>query len=243
MRLYRGLNLDKTEIEFIRINGDLNLDVGAWLLKPKIDHHDLTVEAIIEKILNEPDNIERYNRDSNELSDIGKYVTGCILGASIYSYDNKKKEENVIIEIEAEPTQIFIDGRDFLYNSFPQLIQANPLDPNLKSMLVNAFGSKFIQYLEKAKQLTGKESNKIFRLVDYICMDNTIIKSHFLNKRVLIQGRFSTKFLSAFAIIGGIKPEMIIDIRKSEPINRQIPIHYLQSQYKIESSINIYDIK
>ncbi|WP_299578163.1 hypothetical protein [uncultured Sunxiuqinia sp.] len=243
MKLYRGLNLDKTEIEFIRKNGDLNMDIGAWLLKPKIDHHDLTTEAIIEKVLNEPDNIERYNRDSKDITNIGKYVTGCVLGASIYSHDNNKKEENVIIEIEVEPPQVFIDGRDFLYNSFPRLIQANQIEPNLKNMLGNAFGCKFIQYLEKAKQLKGKESNKIFRLVDYICMDNTIIKSHFLNQKVLIQGRYSTRFLSAFAIIGGIKPEMIIDIRKSDSINRQIPIQYLQSKYSIEHSMNIYDIK
>lgn len=243
MRLYRGLNLDKTEIQSFRTNGDFNINIGAWLLKPKIEHHDLTVEVVIENILKEPENIERYNRASKELVDFGKYVTGCVLGASIYSHDSDKKEENVIIDIEVDPTQVFIDGRDFLYNAFPRLIQASQIDLNLKKMLSDSFGNKLIQYLEKAKQFNGIDSNWIFRLVDYICMDNTIIKSHFFNNSVLIQGRYFTKFLSSFAVIGGIKPEMIIDIRKSDSINRQTPITYIQSKYNIENSLNIYDIK
>ena len=70
-------------------------------------------------------------------------------------------------------------------------------------------------------------------------MDTDVIKSHIKNKDILIQGRYSTRFFSAFAIIGGIKPEMVIDIRKSDSINRQTTMHYLQNKYNIKSSINI----
>lgn len=241
MRLYRGLNLDKSEIDFIRENGDFSLTTGAWLLKPKIDHHDLTIESVFEKILVEPDNIERYNRDSNDISDVGKYVTGCVLGASIYSYDSTTKTNNVLIEIDANPNQVFIDGRDFLYSAVPRLINNNSLDSNLIDKLTNAFGDKFLMYIENAKQLIGKDSNKIFRLVDYICMDNSVIASHLNNNMILIQGRYTTRFFSAFAVIGGIKSDMIIDIKNSDMINRQTSISALQSRYKFSGSISIYD--
>jgi hypothetical protein len=248
MRLYRGLNLDRAEIEFIRNNGDMSIDVGSWLLKPLIDHHNLSVEEIKEKILIEPHDIERYDRNSKDILNVGKYVTGCALGASTYSFDNNEKEDNVILELECDLNQVFIDGRDFLYNSFPRLIKQDQIEPKLKSNLVDVFGRKILQYvdmakeLEIAKQFEAIESSKIFRLVDYVCMDTDVIKSHLKNKDILIQGRYSTRFLSAFAIIGGIKPEMIIDIRKSDSINRQTSIDYLQNHYNIKSLINIYEI-
>jgi hypothetical protein len=243
MRLYRGLNLDKTEIEFIKNHGDMNLDVGSWLLKPLINHHNLSVDEVKKKILDEPHNIERYDRNSNDILSVGKYVTGCVLGASIYSFDPNEKEHNVIIELESDLNEIFIDGRDFLYNSFPRLIKLSSIDSNFKNNLEVVFGNKILQYLEIAKELNiakefeAMESNKIHRLVDYICMDTDVIKSHFNNKDILIQGRYSTKFFSAFAVIGGIKPEMIIDIRKSDSINRQTTIHDLQYMYNIKSSL------
>lgn len=248
MKFYRGLNIDKTDIEFIRNNGDMTLEVGSWLAKPLIDHHNLSVDEIKKRIHTEPHDIERYDRNSKNILNFGKYVTGCILGASIYSFDDNKKQENVIIELESNLDQVFIDGRDFLYNSFPKLINQNQIETNLKNNLINAFGEKVIQYIEMVKQLEikkqfeVKESNKIWRLIDYICMDRDVIKSHLKNKEILIQGRYSTRFLSAFAIIGGIKPEMIIDIRNSEPINRQTNIDYLKSEYDIKESINIYEI-
>jgi hypothetical protein len=245
MRLYRGLNLEKPEIEFIKNHGDMNLDIGSWLLKPLICHHNLSVDEIKKLILDEPHDIERYDRNTKDILNVGKYLTGCVLGASIYSFDNNKKEHNVIIELESDLNQIFIDGRDFLYNSFPKLIKLSSIDPNFKNNLEVVFGYKILQYLEIAKELNiakefeAIESNKIHRLIDYICMDTDVIQSHFKNKDILIQGRYSTRFFSAFAVIGGIKPEMVIDIRKSDSINRQTTMHYLQNKYNIKSSINV----
>jgi hypothetical protein len=248
MRFYRGLNLDNAEIEFIRQQGDCNVAVGSWLLKPLIDHHNLSVDEIEKKILLEPHDIERYNRNSKDNLDLGKYVTGCILGASVYSHDSSEKQEHVIVELETNLDNVFIDGRDFLYNAFPKLIKQDNIAINLKNNLVDAFGIKIIQYVEMAKQLEKdqhfdvKESDKLWRLIDYICLDTDIIQSHWENKGILIQGRFSTRFFSSFAVIGGIKPEMIIDIRKSEPINRQTSVHFLQSEYDIKDSIDISEI-
>lgn len=83
MKLYRGLSLDKAEIDFIRSNGGKERDKVAWLLKPLIDHHNEEVAKFIRKLGAEDNEVQRYNRTSNELNIVGKYVTGCKLGAAI----------------------------------------------------------------------------------------------------------------------------------------------------------------
>lgn len=236
MKLYRGLNLSNSEIEFIKMNGDSDLEKGAWLLKPRINHHNLSAQNVIEKILQEPENIERYSsRNSKNILDVGKYVTGCYLGASIYSNDSSKKENNVNIIVNVNLENIFIDGRDFLYTAIPKIIREQSIDPKFLNKLSACFGSKILDYIELSnkysKQLILKDGNLLLRLVDYICMDKTIIKSHYKNNKILIKGRHSTRFFSAFAIIGGILPDMILEIKKSDPINRKTSLSLIQSQF------------
>jgi hypothetical protein len=242
MKFYRGLNLDQSDIDYISKHGDCDFNNWGRLMKPTIDHHNLSVSEVISKIQAEPDDIQRYNRDSNSPEDLGKYVTGCLLGATIYSNDNSEKEKNVVIEIEAPSNKVFVDGRDFLYSAVPKLIHISAINANLLNLLSLAFGKKLIQYINAAGKLRERENHIIFRLVDYICMDNSVIKSHHMNNQILIQGRYSTKFLSAFAIIGGIKPEMIKGINVAQRIDRQVSLPHLKSIFYFKDSIDVYDI-
>ena len=48
MRIFRGLNLDQAEIDFIRTNGDCDFGIGSSLSKPTINHHDQPVQDVID---------------------------------------------------------------------------------------------------------------------------------------------------------------------------------------------------
>jgi len=207
MKLYRGLNLNEDEIDFIKVNGDCDFQKGSCLLKPIMEQHNLSVKNVINQLLAEKEDVGRYNIDSEDVHDMGKYVTGCFLGASIYSHDSSKKEKNVVLVIEAEQDQVFIDGRDFLYTFFSFKAKNNPISKTNIEKAKIVFGSKIGEYLSMFNGIITLDSNLLNRYVDYICMDKEIIDAHYKNTEVLILGRYNTKFLSAFGIIGGIKPK------------------------------------
>jgi hypothetical protein len=239
MIFYRGLNLNQTEIGFIYQNGDMEANKGQWLLKPTLNQHNMSVDDVLDRISVEPNDIKRYDRDSDSLSKVGKYVTACFEGASIYSNDSNEKQKHVVISINANIEDVFIDGRDFLYTIIPVLIRNMELNSTLSNKLALAFGEKIVEYIEKGRQIGNRESNIIFRFVDYICMDKTIIESHYNNDTVLIQGKYSTKFFSAFAVTGGVLPSMIKDIKESKNINRRSPIYMIKENIE---TIKIGDI-
>jgi len=242
MKFFRGLNLDKFEIEFIKTNGDCDINKGAWLSKPAISHHNLDVIDIIELLKNESDTIERYAKESNDILKFGKYVTSCFEGASIYSNDHHNKEQNIVLEIESNIENVFIDGRDFLYVVIPKLIK-NRYDLNLQltNKMIDAFGEKIVDYIKLGQVLANRNQNILFRLVDYICMDKTIIKAHYDNNKILIIGRYSTKFFGAFAIIGGINASMINKIKKAKNINRETPISLIKENINTIELREIYE--
>lgn len=127
MELYRGLRLNIEDIEHIRINGDCNLQQGSWLMKPIVGFHEKSVDLVVKHILNDNVLTERYIQNSPSINNYGKYVTGCLLGASIYSNDKPKKDKSVVLKLDVPKDKIFIDGRDFLYYSVPKIIQKGEL--------------------------------------------------------------------------------------------------------------------
>lgn len=246
MKLYRGLNLDASDIEIIKNNGDSDLDKGAWLMKPKIQKHTLNPDVILSTLLDEKNDIERYpNRNTKDSKELGKYVTGCQLGSSIYSYDSNKKPLHVYLEIDVDDDNIFIDGRDFLYTIFHSLIKTKIIEEAKINFLSMVFGEKFIEYINTARKRRDEfiklSAINSFRYVDYICMDQVVVRDHYNNHNVLIKGRYDTKFFSAFAIIGGIHANMIKKVSDSKKINRSTNLATIANYYPFESYISFED--
>ena len=243
MKFYRGLNLAQEEIDFIKTNGDCNLDKGAWLMKPIMEQHSHTANTVYGLLKEEPDDVKRYyDRNEKDEKKFGKYVTGCFFGASIYS--NHSENKAVVIEIETDIKNILIDGRDFLYYAIPQIINNSNMDKILFPKLKASFGNKILEYIQIGRTIVWEnDTNKRFRLVDYICMDKEIINAHYNNKEILIEGRYGTKFLSAFAIIGGIKKEFILDIKDADYFHRGSQAWDIINKYNLKDSLSISDFR
>jgi len=242
MKLYRGLNLNEDEIDFIKVNGDCDSQKGSWLLKPLIEQHNSPVKNVLSQLITEKEDVERYHRDSEDVHNMGKYVTGCFLGASIYSHDSSMKKKNVVLVIEAEQDQVFIDSRDFLNTFFTFKAKNNPISKIIIEKVKTVYGSKIVEYLSVFNGIKALDLNLLNRYVDYICMDKEIIDAHYKNTEMLILGRYSTKFLSAFGIIGGIKPAMILNIIDADQISRNDKSENLLHKYGLTDTLDIYKI-
>ena len=58
----------------------------------------------------------RYNRESENPFEFGKYVTGQFLGGChLIAIDSTSKDLNIVLEVDADVKDLIIDGRDSLY--------------------------------------------------------------------------------------------------------------------------------
>jgi len=247
MKVYRGLNLHQEELTQIQNTGDNKLEKGSWLMKPLIDHHDKPVKEVINELLGLGEEyLPRYNRESENPFEFGKYVTGQFLGAAIYSNDSTSKDLNIVLEVDADVKDLIIDGRDSLYGLSMKILKNRFSNKDLFNSLESTHGKKYIEYFSYISELSSLQKEKIFnerdRLTDYICMDLNVIQSHLANTEVLIQGRYNTKFLSAFGLLGGISPKKISKTHNSPAINRKTPIDVISRNYNIKSTFNVYDL-
>ena len=253
MKVYRGLSLGEEEIDQIKVSGDKQLKngKGSWLLKPLvIDHHNLPVKEVVEQLLSREEGYEpRYNRDSENILDFGKYVTGQMTGAIIYSNNSQritKKDFSVVLEIQAEFSDLIIDGRDSLYLLTMKMLDGK-LDNDAFNKLGSIYGEKLTEYYRHTLELSPSNKEKIYserdRLTDFICMDLNVIQAHHENTNVLIQGRYGTMFQSAFGLLGGINAENIVQIHDATGtgVDGNTSVEDLMYIFKLKESFNVYD--
>lgn len=206
--LWRGYCFeDKSEdnIEFIKkdllLNGDSKQE-ASWLEVQNIVHHCDDVKYIIRNILEEEENVSRYSDRK------AKFVCGDTIGADFYA--TRQGNIGIVAEVKVDINRLVIDGRDFLYYVIPRIIDTGTRY-EIKELLIKAFGEKTNDYLNYGIKLKGLSPIKLFKFVDYFCMDSDIIKSH-LESKILIKGRYKTQFKSAFGVIDGIKPNEVVNI-------------------------------
>lgn len=226
--LFRGLGYDNkkgdslTDIKNTLLNKGDSLREGTHsLMVPNIEHHNNSVDSIINELKNEDLNIERYAADK-----LCKYVCSDTIGADFYA--TRSFGNGIVVQINTDITRLIIDGRDFLYYAIPKIIRGGT-STNIKDIFEKAFGKKAGDYINKGVLLKEMPSNIHFRFVDHFCMDLDIINSN-LNSDVLIKGRYNTRFKGAFGIIDGIRPEDIVDIIE--------PGSNINSNYNYVLSIN-----
>jgi hypothetical protein len=99
-----------------------------------------------------------------------------------------------------------VDGRDFLYTLIPFACASDRLVPPLTlRLLQEAFGEIIAEYIGAGRMLASKaeEERSLFRfwrLTDHAAMDRRVIRAQ-LSSRITIQGRYGTRFRSAFGVV------------------------------------------
>lgn len=134
--------------------------------------------------------------------------TGAIYYATKH---NKTKEKQVplLISINVDINDVAIDGNDFLYTAFPKFnVYDKKKAVNQIDILKSIYGEKIVNYIEKIIKHPKSDRNAV---CDLIICDNDIIDSHY-NNEIVIGGRYSTLFKSAFFVKTPILPSNVCSV-------------------------------
>jgi hypothetical protein len=205
MRLYRGIAVSETSadatVEAIRQNGSA-VDAGFWRMimydiKRQLD--DLWRSAELSTNLTRP--------ESKEM--LGICACARRRDALYYACSHNRDAENtapILITFDADPADVVVDGRDFLY-TVGQL--GNPATS--RNPLVRLFGSAVLRYADRA-WATSEQDSRI-ACFDLAIQDPAVVAAHALNNLV-IGGRHRTRFASAFIVRGPVPAERIVSAER-----------------------------
>ena len=206
MRFFRGISVPTNDlfetIDTIKSNGLLNINPKAsYGAKNQFIRNGETLRFKSNLSLSD-------TRDKKKLSD-AIYTCGDKEGAYYYANFHNRTVENdtpIIIEFEAPPSSIIVDGRDFLYPIFQM---GDPSKARL--VLKDCFGKSVLKYAE----LAWSSEDQLYRIAqcDLAINDRDVIVSHYKNKKIL-GGRHNTKFKCAFTVSLPIKKTDIISVQK-----------------------------
>lgn len=209
MRLYRGIAVRADEadrtVEEIREtgllpgNGDRQWTMRAHNLKPRLSEL-WNLSVLTEADLEPPGPVLSWDCACADEA-----------GAMHYAVNRNRtleKQVPLLITLEAEIPEIVVDGRDFLFALF-QLgdpAKARPLAEGL-------FGAGILRYVDRAWSTDDDFQRRA--LCRLAVQDDDVIAAHAGN-RVVIGGRYSTIFCSAFLVRTPLPPERIVEVRLLE---------------------------
>jgi hypothetical protein len=203
MRFYRGIAVSRDAapsiIAKIRSHG-LQPGYGRWTmiaadLKPRLNEiwQKTTVTFA----------------DTHSECPSPSWVCACAeeAGALYYACIHNKSAANdtpILIAFDADPSEVIVDGRDFLYTLFQTVVpqRARPI-------VERVFGSGVLRYIDRAWSTTGQERTA---LCDLAVQDDSVVVAHATNQAV-IEGRSRTRFRSAFLVRSPVLAERIKDVR------------------------------
>lgn len=219
MIFYRGITVEPIKankiIEHIKINGITGKEGKSYCV------HD--VKYSISTLLNNSNLNSEMTRPSRRIYTKNgfykEYIdsNNCVCCSSdintarYYANIHNKSKINtkpLIIKFKMPISEVYIDGRDFLYYAFGK-DDINKVLPILKDL----YGSNIIDYYKRA--ITKKDIKYRTAIVDLVCQDESIITDHYNNDKC-IKGRYNTEFKSAFMVKAPILPTDIIEILQDE---------------------------
>jgi hypothetical protein len=106
---------------------------------------------------------------------------------------------------DAEPSEVIVDGRDFLYTVF-QLGDPRRARPIVECI----FGSSILKYIDRA--WSKQEQAERIDLCDLAVQDDAVVRAHASNN-IVIGGRYRTRFRSAFFVRSPVAGKRIVDVR------------------------------
>lgn len=133
------------------------------------------------------------------------------LSAMYYTCSHNRKGDHtasILIEFEANPAEVVLDGRDFLYTLF-QL--GSPIAS--RQPLERVFGAAVLRYADRAWSTPKSEQPTRIACCDLAIQDLDVIGSHAANDLV-IGGRYGTRFTSAFMVAAPIRPSKICSVTR-----------------------------
>lgn len=207
MRLYRGMTVPESTadatVAAIRDNG-LLVEGRFW---SGLAVHDL--RGRLDALWDVPDLSLELTRPKGE--EPLKRICACARerDAMYYACSHNRNAEDtapILVAFDADPDDIVIDGRDFLYT----VVQLG--NPALsRAALERTFGSAVLRYADRAWAI----SDQLARIacVDLALHDPEVITAHAANELV-IGGRYRTRFSSAFMVRAPVGPERIASVER-----------------------------
>jgi hypothetical protein len=214
LTLHRGIAVPRESAEMvtdkIRLQG-IKGDEGFWRIRVT------PLRSIITGLL-QKDGLSTADTRNVKLEYDTICACGDDLGASYYAlrhntYRNAD-EVSLVVDMDIPETNIFVDGRDFLYACF-QLWDCISSDYYKQQCLTLAklFGSEILQYFNRAASSRCQD----FRIAmcDLACQDLNVIKVRARNT-IIIGGRHQTVYSSAFSIRPPISADQILNVRQAK---------------------------
>lgn len=201
MRFFRGLAVPSAQIADIadKIRSD-GFSTNAWRWRTEHWRPDPRLEERIDLGIQD-------TRPDAVPGTPAVCACGDVEGAAHYAWRHNRSTSDdapLLIEFEAPIENVAIDGKDCLYTIFQMG------DPSLARAFVrNAFGEAGLRFAERAWQLPDQQAR--IALCDLMIHNPEAIAAHHAS-RVVIAGRHSTVFRSAFTVTLPIVPTSIVDV-------------------------------
>lgn len=219
LRLYRGIAVAAAEadriIERIRTQGIVGTE-GRWVLP--LNHNRANTTALMAKA-------DLSTADTRRRADEIPTICACgdEAGAAFYAAEHEASDGSVplIIEMYVEVDRVWVDGRDFLYPAFQIFDQrSNHNLAGQRSLLEKCFGRAVLPYFDAST--ARKKPNYRIAMCDLAIEDPDVVMQHSRN-RILLQGRYKTRFRSAFGIETPVTPPQIVAVRRTSVPPREKP--------------------
>lgn len=222
--LYRGLTVETNEakdvVREIRRHGvDFNdkMDWKGFYWKDLRSEHD---NLLNKKDLNRDDTRPASEWIPDKRGGRSVYTEGvrsvCFadeMGAKYYATKHNRTAEKtvpILIRASVNINNVAIDGRDFLYTVFGRLRKEDrSMIMDQEIILQKIFGQEVSKYIDKLYEHPDPDINSI---CDLMVINNKVIEAYSKNK-IMIGGRWGTKFRSSFFVKAPISPRRIIDVK------------------------------
>lgn len=215
LHLYRGITVPRENAEEVKQNMSRNGirgDEGKQWRFQTVDLKDR-----LEMLFNKPD---LSTKDTRPLG--GWFSTVCACGdkigathyATCHNRHRGADEVSFVITFWSPISDVYVDGRDFLYSCFQGWDSRTVNDLKMQNKwLVELFGKRVQKYFKKAT--LSKDQDYRIAMCDLACHDWGVVLDHAQNK-VIIGGRYGTLFCSAFFVRTPIAPSQIIAVGSVE---------------------------
>lgn len=228
LTLYRGLSVPTVDLEDVvgRISErGIQGDEGTWTLVTS------NLRSSLDVLIGKPD---LTREDTTQRSFRVICACGDEMGATYYAQRGSQPDKSgLVVEMRVSLADVFIDGRDFLCAAFQlwdRSIETQRTDQ--ARFLEVVFGPAIRRYFDRA--CATKDQEVRIALCDLACSDPQVVLAHAQNW-VLLEGRYGTRFRSAFFVRPPIEPGRICSVRRTD---RVVPIPFMNLNSFLEGALS-----
>ena len=146
-------------------------------------------------------------------------ICGCgdEFGATHYAASYSRSDERrhgIMVTYSMTLSDLAVDGKDFLYTVF-QLWDRNQTHhrETVRDVLEIIYGKAILDYFDTAAEM--KDTIERVGICDLACVDLEVVRQHHRN-RLLIHGRYHTRFFSAFQMQAPVPSQQIISVAPAQ---------------------------